>query len=200
MVLASASPRRKELLAVLTPEFEVDPAEIDETVLSGEAADDYVRRIAEAKAVRVAGRHPRAWVLGSDTAVVLGARILGKPLDRDQARAMLRALSDRTHQVLSAVSLVRDDVGVETRLSRTRVSFARLPEDWIEAYAASGDCDDKAGAYAIQGAAAAWIQDLHGSYSGVVGLPLFETAELLRGAGLMPMLAPVRRPQTKSPP
>lgn len=189
LVLASASPRRRELLAILIADFGIDPADIDETSHPGEAPDDYVRRISEEKARRVAARHPDAWVLGSDTAVVLDDRILGKPVDRAEARSMLGALSDRSHEVFSAVALVRGDSPPETRVNRTRVEFAALPEDWIRAYANSGDCDDKAGAYAIQGAAAAWIRAMHGSYSGVVGLPLFETAGLLRAAGLMQMPA-----------
>lgn len=198
LILASASPRRRELLAVLSPDFDIDPADIDEASHPGEGPERYVRRISEDKACRVAVRHPGAWVLGSDTAVVLEGRILGKPGDRAEARSMLRSLSGRSHEVFSAVALVRGDSAPDTRVNRTRVEFAALPADWIEAYANSGDCDDKAGAYAIQGAPAGWIQAIHGSYSGVVGLPLFETAELLRAANLMRMRAPAEPRQKGS--
>lgn len=184
LVLASGSPRRRELLAVLRPEFDVVPADIDESVASGESPSDYVRRMAREKAE--AGRHD-VFVIGADTSVVLDGRILGKPVDAADAGAMLRALSGRAHHVHSAVALRQRDGRVSMRESITEVEFATPDEAWIERYVASGDPMDKAGAYGIQGAPAAWIRRLAGSYSGVVGLPLFETAELLREAGLDPV-------------
>lgn len=183
LVLASASPRRRELLATLVETFEVVPADIDETPGEGESPEDYVRRMAHEKARRVADTRD-AWVLGSDTSVVVDGRALGKPADADAARSMLASLSGRGHEVLSAVALVRGDT-LHSALSRTRVCFAELPVAWIEAVIASGEPMDKAGAYAIQGRAAMWVEHLSGSYTGVVGLPLYETAGLLRRAGLL---------------
>jgi septum formation protein len=184
LVLASASPRRRELLSLFGVDFEVEPADIDETVLSGERPSDYVRRVAADKALAVHRRAGKRFVLGSDTAVVLDGECLGKPDGEAAARAMLERLSGTAHQVLSAVALVAPDGGLSERSSSTEVEFARLPDDWIERYIASGEPHDKAGAYGIQGAAGIWVRSLSGSYSGVVGLPLFETGELLREAGL----------------
>ena len=183
LILASASPRRRELLATLVETFEVIPADIDETPGEDETPENYVQRMAAGKARWVAtGRDD--WVLGSDTTVVLDGRALGKPADADQARAMLASLSGREHQVLSAVALARGGT-LNTALSRTRVRFAELPAAWVEAVIADGEPMDKAGAYGIQGRAGMWVEHLSGSYTGVVGLPLFETAGLLRAAGLL---------------
>ncbi|MEM1080717.1 MAG: Maf family protein [Pseudomonadota bacterium] len=189
LILASASPRRAELLTVLVPAFEIVPADIDERQHTGEHATDYVRRMAESKArtvfTRCAETHPSRVVLGSDTVVVLGQECLGKPVDADQAVDMLQRLSDRAHQVLSAVSTIEPSGRIETRVNATEVDFAPLPQHWIDAYVASGEPMDKAGAYAIQSEASAWIPAIRGSYSGVMGLPLHETAELLRAARLI---------------
>lgn len=184
-MLASASPRRRELLAILLPEFEVRPADIDEQTFEGEAPRDYVLRLAIGKAHKAAESLPPSWVIGSDTAVVLDGACLGKPDDAGQACEMLRSLSGRSHQVFSSVALVGPSASVDTALSISDVRFEDLPENWIRRYAGSGEPLDKAGAYAIQGGAAAWISQLGGSYSGVMGLPLFETAKLLRGAGVL---------------
>lgn len=170
---------------MLLDEFEIDPADIDERPLDGEAADVHVLRLATGKARCVAQRHPACAVLGSDTVVVLDGQPLGKPASPDHAREMLGALSGRTHEVFSAVSLVVPDADERHVLSRTTVRFEPLPSTWIDRYVAGGEPMDKAGAYAVQGAAAAWISELRGSYSGVVGLPLFETAALLRGAEML---------------
>jgi septum formation protein len=174
------------LLAILVVDFEVRPADIDERQREAEPPEDYVLRLAVEKACAIAGTSPGKWVIGSDTEVVLEGMCLGKP--RDQARAcdMLRSLSGRSHKVYSSVALVGPDSWSRTALSVSEVRFATLPEEWIRRYAESGDPLDKAGGYAIQGEAAAWIANLDGSYSGVVGLPLFETAGLLRDAGLFP--------------
>lgn len=185
LILASASPRRRELLAVFGRAFEVVPARIDETPLAGEPARAYVIRIARAKAAAVAATHPRACVLGADTAVVLTDEPLGKPADVAEARAMLERLSGRTHHVLSAVVLVEPGGERRENLSVTEVEFAPLPSAWIERYVASGDPFDKAGGYGIQNAAGTWVRRIAGSYTGVVGLPVFETRELLRAARLL---------------
>lgn len=185
LVLASASPRRRELLAVLISEFEIRPADIDERLLTGEAPDAHALRLAAGKARAIADSLPQRWVIGSDTVVVRDDECLGKPDDEDQARAMLGSLSGRSHRVYSAVALRGPGAYMETMLSVTEVTFEAIPADWIARYADSGEPLDKAGAYAIQGGAAAWISRISGSYSGVVGLPLYETAGLLRGAGLL---------------
>jgi len=185
MILASASPRRRELLRQFGLPFSVVPANINEQRNAGESADDYVLRMALEKAEAVALDHPSEFVMGSDTAVVLDGKTLGKPENAQQAADMLRSLSGRDHAVLSAVALVCPDGRRLTRTSDTAVHFALLPEAWIAAYVASGDPMDKAGAYGIQNQAGAWIERIEGSYTGVVGLPLFETGQLLREAGLM---------------
>lgn len=183
LILASASPRRRELLATLIADFTVMPADIDESRRPHEPADRHVARLAAGKAAHIAAACPGCFVLGSDTEVVLADECLGKPNNPGQARTMLGRLSGREHEVISAVSLIAPD-GLETRrICRTMVRFERLPETWITRYVASGEPMDKAGAYAIQGRAAAFVRHLEGSYSGVVGLPLFETAELLAGVG-----------------
>ena len=185
LVLASASPRRRELLQQCGCPFMVRAASIDERVHGGEAARDYVQRVAEAKALTVQRSLPDHWVLGADTAVVLDDRILGKPGSEQEARTMLHGLSDRMHQVFSAVVLIGPGGRRLGRVSVTEVEFGALPQTWIDRYAKSGDGRDKAGAYGIQNEAGLWIRHISGSYSGVVGLPLYETAELLREAGLI---------------
>ena len=184
LLLASASPRREELLGVLVRSFDVRPANIDERQVSGESPATYARRLAEEKAHAAARMAPARWVIGADTVVVLDESCLGKPQDARQAHRMLRGVSGRTHQVYSAVSLSGPGHW-DTALCVTEVSFDPLPDPWILNYVESGEPMDKAGAYAIQGGAAAWIRRMDGSYSGVVGLPLFETANLLRVAGLL---------------
>ncbi|QOC22099.1 septum formation inhibitor Maf [Wenzhouxiangella sp. AB-CW3] len=184
LILASASPRRRELLGVFGIDFEVRPADIDESVLDGETPADYTLRLAVEKARAVAGDCPGGFVLGSDTTVALDGECLGKPVDAAQARDMLLRLSGTRHDVLSAVALVHPDGEVDSRLSTTIVDFAPLPAAWVDAYVDSGEPMDKAGAYGIQGAAGIWVRRLEGSYTGVVGLPQFETGELLRAAGL----------------
>ena len=185
--LASASPRRQELLSQLGVRFEVIPPSVVEAPRAGEQAPDYVARLARAKArhgaVLVRERSlPARPVLAADTEVVLDGRILGKPVDRAHALDILRRLSGRTHQVLTAISLLHQDEMHET-ISDSRVTFAPLAESEIERYWATGEPADKAGGYAIQGAAAAFIARIEGSYSGVVGLPLFEVAQALKRAG-----------------
>ena len=183
--LASASPRRKLLLEQLGLRFEVVSAEVDETRRLGEAPGDYVLRLARAKAEAGALRLAvlAARVLGADTAVVLGAEVLGKPRDRADALAMLAKLSGRSHQVLSAVALWHQGL-LSTALCESRVTFRPIAPAEAEAYWESGEPRDKAGAYGIQGLGGAFVEHLEGSYSGVMGLPLFETTELLRRTGV----------------
>lgn len=184
--LASKSPRRRELLARLGLDFGVLGVEVPEQRAAGESTEGYVARVAREKAgaglLRVVAV-PGAVVLGSDTEVVLDDEVFGKPADAEEAAAMLRRLSGRRHRVLTAVSLV--SAGREaSALVETAVEFATLSDDDIAEYAASGEPMDRAGAYAIQGGAERFIRRIDGSYSGVVGLPLHETAALLRGFGI----------------
>lgn len=186
--LASRSPRRRELLAQLGYRFEVVDVDVPECRLPGESPLSYVDRVAQAKAR--AGRDALAGaadalVLGADTEVVLDDEVFGKPRDAADALAMLRRLSGRTHTVISVVWLLAGE-RAESAQSVSRVRFAALEEAEITAYAATGEPFGKAGGYAIQGRGAAFVAHLQGSHSGVVGLPLFETARLLRRFGLVP--------------
>ena len=186
LYLASASPRRRELLRQIGVAYRRLPVEVDETPLPGESPGDYVARLALAKARtgwRTLGRRAPRPVLGADTAVVVDAVILGKPRDRDEGLAMLARLSGREHRVLSAVALA-DATRDAVRVQESRVRFRELTAAERAVYWNSGEPLDKAGGYAIQGRAAAFIAELRGSYSGVMGLPLFETAELLREFGI----------------
>lgn len=179
LCLASASPRRAVLLRQIGVEFFVRSADVDESRLSGEPIEDYVIRIAKAKADAVAKvLQPSTTVLAADTAIEIDGEVLGKPRDAQDAVRMLGLLSGRSHRVLSAV-VVAVRAHRESMLACTRVRFKQLTPCEIESYAASTEPLDKAGAYAIQGRAAVFISEIHGSYSGVMGLPLYETAELL---------------------
>lgn len=183
LYLASRSPRRRELLAQLGVKFEVMEVDVDESVASGESPRAYVERLARAKAEAgwrqlQHGKRPAAPVLGVDTTVAVDGRILGKPADRREAAGMLAALSGRRHEVLTAIALRRESQ-LESLVSVSEVSFKALSAEEIGQYVATGECDDKAGAYAIQGRAAQFVAELHGSFSGVMGLPLYETAQLL---------------------
>ena len=184
LVLASASPRRLELLAQigLVPDL-IDPAEIDETPQPGETARLLALRLARAKAAAVAQRSPNAFVLAADTVVAVGRRLLGKPDDAADAARMLALLSGRAHRVLTAVAVAAPGGRMAARLSETRVRFKRLTGAEIDAYLASDEWAGKAGGYGVQGRAGAFVIDLNGSYTGVVGLPLYETRALLAGLG-----------------
>lgn len=193
--LASRSPRRRELLAQIGVRFhlllfrdqpETDP-ELDESPLAGESPSAYVERVARAKAQaglkRLEQRNlPRAAVLAADTTVAIGEEILGKPADREAAARMLAALSGRRHEVLTAIAVAQDDQ-LECVVSVSEVDFKELSAEEIRRYVATGECDDKAGGYAIQGRAAQFVRKLNGSFSGVMGLPLYETAQLLERMG-----------------
>ncbi len=186
MILASASPRRLELLARigLVPDT-VDPADIDETPARGELAPGYARRMAAEKAAAVVVRHPGAVVLAADTVVAVGRRILPKAGDEATARACLELISGRRHRVHSAVTAI-DATGIARhRLSTSTLAFKRLSPREIEAYLGTGEWRGKAGGYAIQGHAEAFVPTLSGSHSGVMGLPLFETRALLVSAGVL---------------
>jgi septum formation protein len=182
LILASTSPRRREILAALDLKFTVNGVEIDERRLDGETAEDMVLRLASEK-VAAAQAVRSDWVIGADTAVVLGDAILGKPRNRDEAVAMLLSLSNRRHRVLTGVALRGSD-GVQTALSETDVYFRAISQDEAHAYWQSGEPRDKAGAYGVQGLGGAFVERLDGSYSGVVGLPVFETSQLLQNAGI----------------
>jgi septum formation protein len=189
--LASRSPRRRELLAQIDVRFHLllfrsragEDADVDETPLAGEAPDAYVERLARAKADagwrRMLQRNlPRAPVLAADTTVALEGRIFGKPDDRTQAAEILAALAGKTHEVLTAVALKSED-WIESAVSRSEVRFKPITAAEIARYVSTGEGDDKAGAYGIQGRAARFVVELRGSYSGVMGLPLYEVGILL---------------------
>ncbi len=187
LILASASPRRLDLLS----QIGIDPddvaaAEIDETPIKHERPVDMAIRLAEAKAAHVAGQFTGDWVLAADTVVACGRRILGKPADETEARTFLSLLSGRRHRVHGGICLIGPDGRRYQRLVTTAVMFKRLSKNELDAYILGGEWSGKAGAYAIQGAAAAFVPKIIGSYSNVVGLALAETAGLLHGAGYSP--------------
>jgi septum formation protein len=192
VILASASPRRSELLTQIGVPHRVVPAQIDERRTAGEAVEECVQRLARSKALEVqvalaavggSAAAVELAVLGADTAVTIDDELIGKPRDRADALAILARLSGRWHQVLSAVALASAN-GLQCTLSRSEVRFRALEPRECAVYWDSGEPRDKAGAYAIQGLGAAFVEELRGSYSGVVGLPLFETARLLAAAGV----------------
>ncbi len=184
LILASASPRRLELLKQIgiVPDA-VDPADIDEAQHRGELPLALAKRLALAKALEVAKRHPGAFVLAADTVVACGRRVLPKPEDEATARKCLDLLSGRRHRVLGGVAAIAPDGRKALRVVDTVVTFKRLTDAEIGAYLGSGEWQGKAGGYAIQGRAARLVRAINGSYSNVVGLPLFETAEMLQGLG-----------------
>lgn len=182
LILASASPRRLALLAQIgVVPTEIRPAALDEVPRVGELPRNHARRLAREKAAAAA--KPGSFVLAADTVVAVGRRILPKAEDADTVRACLALLSGRRHHAITAVVLVAPDGSASERVVDTAVAFARLHPDQADAYARCGEGVGKAGGYAIQGRAAAFVRELIGSYSGVVGLPLFEAAQLLRGRG-----------------
>lgn len=184
LVLASASPRRADLLKRFGLPFTIAPAHIDEHPIAGESGPALIRRVAREKAQVVGTEYPNDYVLGSDTGVLLDQVFMGKPESSDEAFQMLERLSGRSHEVSSAVCIITPQGDVLEAFATTTVWFATLPKTWIEAYVASGDPMDKAGAYAIQNEAGLFVSRIEGSYSNVVGLPLYETGQLLRRAGL----------------
>lgn len=183
LILASASPRRQELLREAGIAFECWPAHTPEERRENEPPLGYACRLAREKAEAVAWRFPDRLVLGADTIVVVNDQLLEKPQDDEDAARMLRLLSGRTHQVTTAVCLIGPSGQSQTRASTTEVCFREITEDEIRAYIRTGEHKDKAGAYAIQGGAGRWVQRIQGEYSTVVGLPLSLVTEILRAAG-----------------
>jgi len=184
-VLASASPRRVELLRQIGfPPDLIDPAGIDESPVKGETPMRHAERLATEKAQLVAARHPGAVVLGADTVVACGRRILPKPADTAAARRCLELLSGRRHRVFGGLAVIAPDGRIAHRRVQTAVAFKRLTESEIGWYLATGEWEGRAGGYAVQGLAARFVREIVGSYSNVVGLPLFETAQVLAGLGL----------------
>jgi septum formation protein len=182
LILASSSPRRAELLTQAGFAFQIDPADVDETVLTGESPDAYVARVARDKARIVAARHPAdAVILAADTTVVAAGAILAKPQDAADAARMLTLLSGTVHDVLTGVVLSRDS-GASVEVVRTRVHFVDLTAEDIAWYVATGEADGKAGAYGIQGRAARFVDWIEGSWSNVVGLPIATVARMLASA------------------
>jgi septum formation protein len=197
LVLASKSPRRRELLLKLGFKFEAATPKADEKMMEGEAPDRYARRVAEMKAKSVPGLKPGSIVLAADTVVLVDNEVLGQPTDNDDARRMLRLLSGREHTVITGVAVHRFGGGYNEELSVTsKVRMRDLGEQEIEWYLLTGEPSGKAGAYAIQGAGGAFVIEIHGSYSNVVGLPLHQTLDLLKRAGVPP---PWENPQMKWP-
>jgi septum formation protein len=184
LVLASASPRRAGLLRAAGIRFEVVTADIDERQLDGEDAETYVRRLAAAKAARVAGARSGRAVLGADTTVVVDGEVLGKPRDTADAAAMLSRLSGRSHLVLTGVCLIDPAGHAETAVATTTVEFRPLTADDIARYVASGEPMDKAGAYAIQGGAGPFVTRVEGAYDNVVGLPVALIQAMCRARGI----------------
>lgn len=186
LVLASASPRRTQLLAQVGVAHEVRPVDADESARPGESPRQLVVRLARDKALAgLAALDGQAWVLGADTIVVLDGRVFGKPAGRQQGLAMLQALAGRTHQVLTAVALAGPRERLEEALSCTDVAMRKVSAAEAAAYWDSGEPAGKAGGYAVQGRAALFIEHIAGSYSGVMGLPLYETGRLLQRCGLL---------------
>lgn len=186
LVLASASPRRRQLLAWLGVHFDVLPAEIDEQALAGEAAPDMVVRLARAKAVAVAARRPADWVLGADTTVEVEGAMLGKPADAAEAARMLGRLAGREHRVATGFALVAPGGAMRAvEVVQTQVRFRQLDARAIAGYVKSREGEDKAGSYAIQGLGAGLIERIDGSFTNVIGLPMIEVERALEEAGLL---------------
>lgn len=194
LILASASPRRRELLGAVGVPFRVVPSRVDEDCLPGEAPRRFVLRAARDKGAEVAARHPGAYVLSADTIVVVGGALLGKPRDRRDGRRMLAMLSGREHLVHTAVCLLRGRDGYrDEALDTTRVLFRKLTAAEIAGYLRTGESDDKAGAYAAQGAGNLLIERISGSYTNVVGLPMTRVLSMLGRAGIVRVLRSGRR-------
>ena len=181
LVLASASPRRAEMLKLLGVDFDRLPGDIDETFLEGETPREHVLRLSEAKAALAARGRPDAWVLGADTIVVVAGDVLGKPASPAEAAAMLEKLSGREHEVLTGFAIIRQDLGIRVReVVRSTVLFREISGDEMAWYTGTSEPYDKAGAYAVQGMGACFVREIRGSFSNVVGLPLCEVFEALK--------------------
>ena len=181
LVLASASPRRAEMLKLLGVDFDRLPGDIDETFLEGETPREHVLRLSERKAALAARGRPDAWVLGADTIVVVAGEVLGKPGSPAEAKAMLEKLSGREHEVLTGFAIIRQDLGIRVRdVVRSTVLFREISGDEMAWYTGTSEPYDKAGAYAVQGMGACFVREIRGSFSNVVGLPLCEVFEALK--------------------
>ena len=181
LVLASASPRRAEMLKLLGVDFDRLPGDIDETFLEGETPREHVLRLSEGKAALAARGRPDAWILGADTIVVVAGEILGKPGSPAEAAAMLEQLSGRKHEVLTGFAIIRQDLGIRVReVVRSTVLFREISGDEMVWYTGTSEPYDKAGAYAVQGMGACFVREIRGSFSNVVGLPLCEVFEALK--------------------
>lgn len=186
-ILASASPRRKELLNQIGyDDFDIKPVDIDETPTKDELPTEYVKRIASQKAIKAYKENPNNVIIACDTVVAMGRNILQKPEDKTQAKIMLEKLSGRSHKVLSAVSAFDSNGKQINRFVLTRVVFKRLSKEEIDSYIDSKEWQGKAGGYGIQGIAGCFVKKIIGSYSSVVGLPLLEVVNILKGLGIKP--------------
>lgn len=183
LILASQSPRRRELLEKCGIPFICEPADIDETITEGNDLSDEIRRLSRRKAEAVLALHPDAVIIGSDTIVAVDGKVLGKPQDRNEAREMLQMLSGNTHQVITGLCVISSSRCFQD-VSVSHVTFAPLSSDEIDAYVSSGECDDKAGAYAIQGGAGRFITNIDGDYYAIMGLPLNSVYEELKNISL----------------
>lgn len=187
-ILASASPRRRELLGSIGLDFEVIPSHVPEVRAEGEAPEEYVARLSRDKANAIAREHPTRWVIAADTTVLLGDQLLEKPVDAADAMRMLGTIAGRTHVVYSGVTLQNGERGYhDTRVAESEVRMLPLSDRDVEWYVATGEPLDKAGSYAVQGIGAMFIDSIHGSYTNVVGLPLATLFQMLRKAGLDPL-------------
>ena len=182
LILASGSPRRKDLLESIGVRFQVIPSDVDETFFPCETPIEGVKRLSLEKAREISVNYPGYWIIGADTVVVIDGKVLGKPVDEDEAKVMLRSLNGATHEVYTGFSLVNSQCEEQTvtGFSRSEVFIRSMSDDEIDEYVASGEPMDKAGAYAIQGLGAALVQSVNGSYTNVVGLPLCEVARELK--------------------
>ena len=184
-ILASSSPRRRELLASIGIDFDVLPSHVPEEHQPGEAPEEYVARLSRDKAAAVAARHPDRWVIAADTTVLFGDQLLEKPVDAADARRMLGVIAGKTHVVYTGLTIEHSGVGYrETRVAESEVRMLPLSADDIAWYVGTGEPLDKAGAYAVQGIGAMFIDSIHGSYTNVVGLPLALLFQMLRKAGV----------------
>jgi septum formation protein len=187
-ILASASPRRRELLASIGLEFEVKPSNVPEVRQDGEAPEEYVARLSRDKANALAEQHPSEWIIAADTTVLLGEELLEKPVDARDAERMLATIAGKTHIVYTGVTLENAGRGYrDTRVAESEVRMLPLERNEIEWYVRTGEPLDKAGAYAVQGIGAMFIDSIHGSYTNVVGLPLATLFQMLRRAGIDPL-------------
>ncbi len=190
-ILASQSPRRRELLASIGLTFDVMPSEVPEVHQPGESPEEYVARLSRDKAAAIAAKHGEAWIIAADTTVLLGEELLEKPADEEDAKRMLAAISGKTHVVYTGVTLQNDMRGWrDTRVAESEVRILPLDPRDIEWYVSTGEPLDKAGAYAAQGIGAIFVDSIHGSYTNVVGLPLALLFQMLRRAGVDPLRGP----------